>query len=268
MGTRPWVVSGRVDLCHRRVCGRALAGSAVSEKACIPDCPGAFAEMHASKACSQVRLEEDRSAPVVRQGLCPSAQDHRAWTISTCCCLCYLCVAVTPEPAALDRPEMPTVARPTREAVLVGAAFRRADGRRAPGSAEASLAAAWRDVLQRWRISTSCSGVANENESEGGAASAREDRIVVGSSRADQMVVVDRRNTVDQPVQKGPRADKAGAAADVAAVDVVDAAAAAAASVSVSWMAEMVSGRKATQRFVKMGRARAAVVVVLDPSSR
>lgn len=94
---------------------------------------------------------------------------------------------------------------------------------------------------------------------------------MIGNSRANRVVVVDR-NIVGRTAQNAPMAGKAAAdelagAADAAAdgVAVVDAVADIA--VVVSQLAEMLSDRKVSLRFAKMGRAR-VVVVVSDPLSR
>jgi hypothetical protein len=121
-------------------------------------------------------------------------------------------------------------------------------------------------------ISMNCFDVGNGYESEGGARSAREDKIVVVNNKADRMVVVDR-DIVDRLTQNGPRV--VGKAVVNELVDAVDVAAAAAdvvdavadAAVVVSQLAGIPNDRKVSQRFAKMGRAR-VVVVVLDPSSR
>jgi len=54
--------------------------------------------------------------------------------------------------AVLDHLEMQMADQLRREAALVQAACRKADGRRVPDSAEANRAAAWHDLLQRLTI--------------------------------------------------------------------------------------------------------------------
>lgn len=207
----------------------------------------------------------------VRRGPCPSVQDHRAWTIWTCYSPCWLSAAASPTPAARDRRETLMAARPRLGEAVVRAASRTAHARRVPGSAEASLAEASHGLLRRSTIRMNCSDVANENALPGDAQLARGDMTVIGNSRANRVVVVDR-NIVGRTAQNAPMAGKAAAdelagAADAAAdgVAVVDAVADIA--VVVSQLAEMLSDRKVSLRFAKMGRAR-VVVVVSDPLSR